>query len=221
MSKRKLEALSKPCNDFQTRCHKSEIAKIHFISVEKLMQQSKWSEALRTCNSLLELSPTCERMGQYKAQTLFHMNHFDDSCAAYDTVFKKLGKLFESNKVKNALIEGKADALFNGNYFKQAEEVYRVLGSNPNILKKRAKALSRIHDFDEALKIYSQLSEVNPYDATVHKKIGDIYSKINKPLVALDYYTKAIQLNPYYLKARYSKAKLTQKNSYFNVSVIP
>lgn len=119
-----------------------------------------------------------------------------------------LGKAYYmDNKFELALMEFKIvneNAIFDEMDIPEAE--FRKLSA---ILYKKFKQI------DEALKEYLLLTKIAPGDADTFFQIGSLFEEKNKTEQALNYYQKAITLNPRHVQAHSARAMILYRNKQF------
>jgi tetratricopeptide (TPR) repeat protein len=122
----------------------------------------------------------------------------------FEDAFYDLGILFAARKNPVAL-----------DYY---ENVIRINPYNENVQYARAKLLQDLGRTDDALREYESVVKKNKECDNCYYNIGAIYLEIKKDnKKALDYFTKAIEINPNYVEAYFARgytySKLKDKES--------
>jgi tetratricopeptide (TPR) repeat protein len=79
---------------------------------------------------------------------------------------------------------------------------------DPNALMLRAKILRSRKEYDEALEVYKQVSEIQPDYAPAYYERAETYMQVAKPTWAETFYNRALRADPKYAPAELGLAKL-------------
>jgi len=122
----------------------------------------------------------------------------------YEDAFYDLGVLYAARK--------------NPIAFQYYDNVLRVNPSSSSAVYARAKLLQDLGRTDEAIAAYEKIVAANPRCENCYYNLGAIWLEVKKdPKKALEYFTKAIEINPSYVEAYFARGytytKLKDKES--------
>ncbi|MFI3301437.1 MAG: tetratricopeptide repeat protein [Candidatus Gastranaerophilales bacterium] len=101
----------------------------------------------------------------------------------------------------NLLYQQACSAEYKQDYVTATEKLLQALSltnNNPMLLTKLAGVYTATEQYEEALKIYSQVVKVRPNDAFVYISVGSIYEDLGKYDFALKAYQRAMNIFPDY-----------------------
>ena len=98
-------------------------------------------------------------------------------------------------------------------FFKRAQSLYPESPAvSMRALFRLAGQLEQAKKMDEVFSLLEIATELYPRNARLYKEIGDIYFRLEQKEKALQFYQRALSINPKYKEARERLEKILKKN---------
>jgi DnaJ family protein C protein 7 len=209
---------------------KNELVKIERIknyvsNGQKALDSKNYQQALSQFESALELAPMSTRIKLYKLEAELYLGKTDD-------VVKEAGLILRDEDPNNAeayFLRGKA-IYYNGNIDNGLRNVNQALQLDPDnakymkfrkilkkseSLKEEGNVFFKGSKYQEALDKYNEAIENDPINKSLNAQLycnmSACQSKLGNWEEAISSATKAIELNPQYLKAYVRRAQCYQQ----------
>lgn len=160
--------------------------------VEYCIRRENYKEALELCDLLLEFAPYSIEGWQKKGYILLNLQLYDESIAIFERI------LSESPSNTEALFNLTLAYERAGEYEKALKAVNTLYTLEPteDVLFHKGLIFQSFKKFDEAINVFSSLLNSPTYAEEANEEIGNIYLIQANYKLSLEYFLRAIELNP-------------------------
>lgn len=160
--------------------------------VEYCIRRENYQEALEFCDLLLEFTPYSIEGWQKKGYILLNLQLYDESIAIFERI------LSESPSNTEALLNLALAYEKAGEYEKslKAVNILYTLEPTEDVLFQKGLILQSNKKFDEAIAVFKLLLDSSFYAKEANEEIGNIYLIKANYKLSLEYYQRAIELDP-------------------------
>ncbi len=172
---------------------------LYIAEAEEHVKKGRRDDALAVYERALRLSPDRIAALYGKAATLFLLDRYEESLAAYDKTIEI--SMQNTGMVAARLYYGKGSALRKLKRYDESLQAYdEAIRLNPQrrrTLKDKVELLLLLKRYPAAIEVYQQLIKVDAENAaTYHIQTGDVLVKLRRYPQALEAYSEAIRLDP-------------------------
>ncbi|GEM_PF-4323737 len=215
-----------------TLWRQSNPAKSYFSAGELFYRQRWYEMAEEAYQKVLDIEPNYPKVHYMRGLVLYEKGLYEESINEYKKelelipsyvnindnlalLWTRLGEAYYRNGISKASSGDKAGSIIMSNEALIA--CNKALAMNPSFLPAYS-LLGQLHYtsgmIDEAIKDYSKVLEMSSDDGTLvegHYRLGIIYSSSGDNKMAIRYWKKAIEINPYFAPVFYELGKVYYK----------
>jgi len=182
-----------------------------FIYLEELDNRAKAEEMFART---MELDPEHARVGRVLSQMYYDGERFDLADPIFDMLVRKVDVLdIDDDEQRDLYVRGAKTARVLGNIdkaLKHYKRAYDVDSTNHDVLVGMADLLFEKEDWDRAFKLYQTIlvqhrdTQSSEDTVSVYYRLGTIKNREGQPRKALNYFEKALEVEPNHRQTLYA-----------------